>query len=204
MAILNTITMKKKLENLAQSKRYVGLMKSAANTRLVTAKNDLLEEFDDNIVVKEIIESSKNPSITESEIVSKGNITSYIGLSPGQGQEQMTEVKSLLKNGIYTGDNVKIEINGNKVNYHFPVKVPPRTEIEDICKTEWTSNSWVNIIERGVSVTLKKFIFWAEGFRDRSRSGTGLQSKGKVNNVATLTPTPFITKLLNDFKEKFL
>ena len=205
MAILNTVEINKKFESLAKSKRYTDFMWNAANTRTIAARNALLDEMDENIVIQEIVSSSKDPSISSSEIVSKGNLTAFLGLEPGQGESQVVELKTVIKNNISTSKTAQVKWAQNKATYSFPVKVPSQTSMEEVTPVGWTSKSWIPIIEEGISSTLKKFIFWSEGFGEKSnsRSGTGLQSKGDVSNVAELTPTPFIKKLFIDFKAKF-
>lgn len=202
-AILNQIELRKKFESLAKSKSFVGFAYNAANTRLNAAKNELLENFDEHIVTKEIIESSKNPSVSDSSIISKGNLTAAFGLNPGQGESQIQELRDVLQNEIVMKNNPDIVLNNNKAIYSFKIKLPTKASLEKTTSLEWTSKSWLSIIEEGVSSTLKKFIFWADRFKSGSRSTTGLQSKGNVSNVAELTPTPYLTKLFNKFKERF-
>ncbi len=203
MAIINTIAINKKLQNAAQTNRYVGLMKSAANTKLVFAKNELIDEFNCNEVVKEMVDSSLEPSISKSSIVSKGNLTSFIGLAPGQGAEQVKKMETILKNETRMSDSPpQIELKNNRVLYHFKVKLPSQASLEEVTPVGWTTKSWISIIENGISNTLKRFIFWSEGF-GTGRSGTGLQSKGKVSNVAELKPTPFLETIFNKFRDRF-
>lgn len=203
-AILNEIVLKKQIEKLSQGKSFQKFAYNAANTRLVAAKNQLLEDFDDDEVIKEMIESSKNPAITTSEIVSKGNLTAFLGLYPGQGASQVQELRNMLKYGISMDVNAKIEFSKNKVSYSFKVRLPTKKDMNEKAELgDWTSKSWIEIIENGVSKTVNKFIFWSEGFKSGSKSGTGLQTSGKVTSPAQLTPTPFMSRILDIFREKF-
>ncbi len=205
MAIINEVELNKKFESLAKSKRYTNFMWGAANTRTIAAKNALLDELDENIVIQEIVSSSKDPSISNSEIVSKGNLTAFLGLEAGQGEGQINGLKTVINANISTSSEAKVKWTKNKATYSFVVKTPTQTSMESVTPVGWTTKSWIPIIENGISSTLRKFIFWSEGFgaKSNSRSGTGLQTKGDVANVAELTPTPFIKQLFIDFKAKF-
>lgn len=207
-AILNQIEFKKKLDGVVQSKQMIGLAKSAANTRAVFAKQAALEEFDDNIVIKELKESVANPSITNSSIISKGNLAAGLGFYKGDNPtEQLRNFIS--QNLSIANETPKITIGKSTVTYSFRVHMPSKADLDEHFSTlEWTNRSWIDIIENGISQALKKYIFWSEGFGDKSgsRSTTGLQYKGKgeISNVATLKPTKFITEILKKFKEKFI
>lgn len=204
MAIFNSIEFNKKLQTAAKAKKFQAFAYNAANTRLVAAKQELLKEFDNNEVIKELIESSNDPSIQDSAIVSKGNITAALGLKPGEATNQIKDIRKQISNGTKMDDKAKINVARDSVLYSFKVKMPIEEDIYAKAKLYWTSKSWIEIIESGISPTLQKFIFWWEGFNTKkSKSGTGLQTKGNVENVAELTPTPFISKLLDSFRARF-
>lgn len=202
-AILNEIAMRKKLQTMAQAKSAQNFIYNAANTRLVFAKDELLEDFDNNEVIQEIKSSSNSPSDKESAVVSKGNLTAFLGLFPGEGNAQVQDLRDAIKNGINMPNAAQIELDKNKVTYSFKIKIPSKASLYSICKLNWTSKSWIEIIESGISATLRKFIFWSKGFKRGSRSGTGLQSKGRVQNIAELTPTKFISTLFDNFRNRF-
>jgi hypothetical protein len=200
-AILNAITINKKLQTLAQSKRFEAFARNAANLRFVTAKQQMLENYDEDPVIKELKDSSEDPSITESEVVSKGNLTAFLGFYPGEHPEQ--KLRDFIKANTIMQPKAQIEVLKSKINYSFKIKLPSDTAINQNFPTHWSSRSWVRIIEEGLSNTVQRFIFWSEGFRSKSRSTTGLQTKGKPTNIAELTPTPFLTRIFDIFRDRF-
>ena len=50
METINTISIRSKIQKAAQGKRFEGLARSAANTRLIFAKLALVKAIDDDIV----------------------------------------------------------------------------------------------------------------------------------------------------------
>jgi len=208
-AVLNTISFNKKLENLTKSKSFIAFARNAAETRTNAAKENLIESLMEEPVIKEIQEASKDPSIQNSEFVSKGNLVAALGFH--QGSDPAGELAEYLEENIYQKESSpKINWSPNKTQYSFSINYPSKNQINEHfssdaeSKLEWTNRSWIDIIENGISNALKKYIFWSEGFKPEgiSRSTTGLQSKGSVKNVATLTPSKFLTKLLDNFKKQ--
>ena len=65
-----------------------------------------------------------------------------------------------------------------------------------------TGKSWAKAIEEGGFSNLGQFLFSSTGFDD-SNSGTGIQAKNKSSGVS-FTRTPYIGKLITDFKKKLL
>lgn len=205
MALINEISIKSKLNKAMTGKKFEGLARSAANTRFVFAKQNLLEEYDDDKVVKELSAASSNPSIQGSSIVSKGNIIAFLGLPPGSHPEE--GLRDYLKNNISMDNKAKIEVTNNAINFGFKVNVPSKTTLnsynDENNKLPWSSRNFIDIIENGVNTGVQQFIFWSKGFLSNSISGTGLESKGKVSNVVKFTPVKFLTNLLTEFKERF-
>ncbi len=204
---INTISITKKLnQTVANSKKFEGLARSAAETRLTFAKFSLMKDIDESTVSKDIVAACQNPSITQKDIISKGNIASAIGFN--QGAEPIEDLKEVLSEGIGMNDKAKITISPKKVNFAYKVNIPTKRELYSILDghgtEEWTSRSWLEMIENGIS-QLAKYIFWSEGFNtSNSRSGTGLQSKGDVRNEAKFTPQKnYLNDIFAKFKARF-
>ncbi len=206
MAIVNQINLTKKLQTTLQAKKFVGFVQNAANTRFVAAKQNMLEELAEHPVSKEIEEACANPAITQSDLISKGNIASAMGFFKGSNP---VEVLSLyLKNNTTMDSSPKITLQSNKVVYNFPIITPSKEELYQSFPApgQWTTRSWLDMIENGISF-LSKYIFQSKGFKkvgNASRSTTGLQLKrGNVSNEASFNPKLYITEILNNFKAYF-
>lgn len=197
---INSINIRNKINGALTNKRFIGLATNAANTRFISAQNDMLEEFDNHIVTQEL-NNDTNPS----EIVSKGTLRSFIGFKPTE-----TPAPDLRE---YLRENVKMnktpEINKTKQNivYNFKVKSPSKQDINsnDIFSTpdRWSTRSWIDIVENGIN-NIIRYIYNSGGFGEKSRSGTGLQLKsGEVKNVASFNPVKYVSEILKNFTAKF-
>jgi len=205
-AIVNEISLRRKIESVLQAKKFVDLAYDRADAKFDDKKQELMEDFEDHEVTKELRYGGlKN---NNSALISKGNLFSFIGFD--KDENPASDLKTYLKLNITMDDQKpKITIQPNKVVYGFKVNVPSKNEINsnELFKTpdNWDSRSWIQIIEDGVNNALL-YIFWDKGFGSPpSRSGTGLQLKGDktAKNPAKFTPMSYVTELLNNFKEKF-
>lgn len=204
---INEISIKAKLQNAIQGKRFEPFIRNAANTRFVFARADLMEDIDESKVSKDIIEACNDPSTTQEDIISKGNVAAAIGFY--KGAEPIEDLKQFLFNNIRMSDKAKITLQKSRVNFAFKIIIPSKTEIyqklpKDVGPNEWTTRSWLDMIENGIPY-LAKYIFWSEGFKNsNSRSGTGLQTKGQIQNKAVFTPQEnYLSDIFDRFKEKF-
>ena len=165
-----------------------------------------MEDFDDHIVTEELKEAENNPSVSDSSLISKGNLFAAIGFE--KGDKPTEDLRNFLKNNIQIQKTPsKIQTTKTKVSFFFKIKMPSKLDLNENFPTpdRWTSRSWIDIIENGFSQSLRKFIFKSESFPkgSNSRSTTGLQSKGKVSNIANFEPIKYISEIFENFKKKF-
>lgn len=213
--LLNEISIRSKIISAGKKKQFIGIAKTNANTRLIFAEQELLEDFDNHQVTKEL--NPKNVSIEGSELIDHGNLFSFIGFPEDSNPAQ--ELRDYLKDNITIGNEPKVTDNGrNIIYYNFKVSVPSMNQInnEEAFQTpdNWRSSSWIEIIENGVSNAVY-YIFAggesnAEKFREAgSRSGWGLQRKDKDGNNqkraagGSFTPMKYISELLDNFRKRF-
>lgn len=197
---INEISIKQKFVSAAQAPKFQGFMKQAANTRFTIGKQILLESFDKHPAT---IELKGSPASKESSFVSKGNLISFLGLP--NAKEEVAAVREFLRENIEMDDKANISLDKNKINYGFKITVPSKTQIYDAFPSpdNYSSQSWLEIIEKGFS-SIIKYIFWSKGFNTAlSRSGTGLQTKGEVKNIATYNGKPYISELIDNFIKRF-
>lgn len=200
-AYINEVSISKKFVNAAKKDKYVNFMRSAANTRFQFARQLMLEELDSHPVTKELQQSPSEPGSAQ---VSKGNLVSFLGLS--DGASEVANVREYLRKNTELGSEVKITEERKNINYSFKVEVPSKTQVFEAfpAPDSYSSKSWLEIIEKGIG-SAAQYIFWSLGFNTvKSRSGTGLQSKGEVKNVASLKTRPYISEILDNFRKKFL
>jgi len=125
-----------------------------------------------------------------------GNLFSFIGFPAGA---RPTEVISrIFKEKI----KFKVKRAGSKGRYIVTFFIPDIQEIYGLTPIPWlTGKSWVQGVETGLS-NLGQYVYSATGFGSSS-SGTGIQAKNKSSGVS-FSNTPYITKLINDFKKRLL
>jgi hypothetical protein len=204
--ITNEISIRSKLVTAAKKKQYVGIARSAANTRLVFAREAMLAEFDKHPVTKELLQ---DPSKEGSSLVSHGNLVSFIGFE--DASLEVGTVREFLREGVSLGNNPTITNTKLRIDYNFPVLYPSKTQLEEITPApdNWTSKSWLKLIEEGVG-NAASYIFSRVGFSfGESRSGFGLQLKDKSGRTrerkagGSFTPTKYISEILDNFRKRF-
>jgi hypothetical protein len=195
LILFNEINIRKKVGETLRKPRYEGFARNAANTRLIFAKEAMLEEFDESEVTSELQDGEE----ADSDILSRGNLFSFLGFYEGTDpttpvREMLESTRLLSKSKFFMGDK--------QVTYEFQVKAP---SLEDIYKAtpmpdDWNSRSWVDAIENGIG-TFASYIYHV--FINNSRSGTGIQSKGKIGGKDTIPKTKYISKILKNFAARF-
>ena len=125
-----------------------------------------------------------------------GNLFSFIGFPAG---ERPTEVISkIFKEKI----RFKVRRTNAKGKYVVTFFIPDIQEIYGLTPIPWLiGKSWVQGIETGLT-NLGQYVYSATGFGS-SISGTGIQAKNKASGVS-FRNTPYVTKLIDDFKKRLL
>lgn len=197
-AILNEISIRKKLVAASTTRKQVNFYRNAALTRFNQAKNDMLTDFDEHVVTQELLQ---DPSEEGSELVSKGNLVSFLGLE--DGSLEVGKIREHLRQNIELGDANDAEITEgrDKVSIGFPVYYPDTKELNQITEIEWTDKGLIDLIERGIS-NAQSYVFRSLGLPG-SRSGFGLQRENPTKSGGTFTPKKWLSEIIAGFKAKF-
>jgi hypothetical protein len=159
--------------------------------KLIKNKEEFLTEFDNHLVTKEI-EAGPGGNNISNTLNGKGNLFSFIGFI--KSENPIEELRSFLDQNF---SFKKSKLN-NKLNYI--ISYPNLEKIKQITPMPWEGgNSWAISIERGIS-GLSYYL--ANKFADKSRSGTGLQAKNKINNL-NYRPVGYLSEIIKNFKKKF-
>lgn len=210
----NEVNVRSKIINSLNAPNYRKFFHNSANTRFIAAKNEMLKDLDDNLVIKElnVDETSKDNS---SQIVGGGSLRAFIGFD--EKDNPALDLKNYLnENTKMDGpDKVQISSTKNKVTFSWKVTTPSKTQLytDEKFKAPWGSGTWIKMIETGSGVlgTLAYFIMaktkkTADRFKAiGSRSGWGLQSKKKIVNGVqkSFKPVKFISTILDNFIARF-
>lgn len=154
-------------------------------------KLNFLNEFDDHPITKELI-SGPNGANTSNTLGGKGNLFSFIGFF--QSQNPVEELRIFLEKNF---SFKKIKKN-NKLKYS--IDYPSLEKIKNNTPMPWESgNSWAISIEKGIS-GLSYYL--ANKFSEKSRSGRGIQTKNKIQNL-NYKPSEYLSKIIKNFKKNF-
>lgn len=154
-------------------------------------RSKFLNEFEQHPVTQEI-SSGPSSSNVSNTLGGRGNLFSFIGFF--KSQNPIEEFRSFLQNSF----SFKRKKNNNKLNYI--IQYPSLEKIKEVTPMPWEGGrSWAISIEKGIS-GLSYYL--ANKFSDKSRSGEGLQSKQKVNNL-NYKSIPYMSKIIKKFKENF-
>lgn len=190
---INRVALEERMtEILGKNPRYLlNHAREHAEEQLEEVRNDVLSEFDDHRVTKELRQG--NRAITS--VLPYGNLFSFIGFDAGFSPT--TNLRILIKNGIrLTGT---YDYNRRLKRYYFRVVRPSRMQVEDetVDDVEWAINSgsWVFAIEEGISGLNHYFFKSRTAQLPRSRSGPALQSKNVVSPGADFSGTPYLGEI---------
>ena len=158
---------------------------------LQQSKQELIEEFNNHPVTKEI-EGGASASNSSGTLNGKGNLFSFIGFDNGDNPVQ--PVRDLLNNIQLSSS--KGTVSGRGIQ--FKVNAPDQAQIESISKMPWESGrSWVIDMERTIS-GLGQYLY---GVFNKSRSGAAIQLANTLNSQA-FKPVKYLNTMLQNFSKK--
>ena len=172
--------------------------RNAASARLIGYKNNLLEEYEDSSITKEIRggPTAENESGTLDE---NGNLFSFIGFDSDAGNPA-EEFADYLDGRITLENTGKYYSDGQGTRIEFNVLAPTKEEIESAFPMPWEPGSWVFKVSEGIS-GLGEYIFHKFLPKPPSRSTTGLQMKYEVRE-GEFRPQPYFSKMFKKFLDK--
>ena len=194
-----TINAKELLRELTVDKpnstRMAVALRKLMEPKIERRRKELGKKFEKHPIT---VELSAGPRAfnTSGTLGGYGNLFSFIGFSAG---DRPTDVISKIFNEKI---RFKVKRMDEKGRYRVTFFIPDVEEIYNLTPIPWlTGKSWVKGVETGLS-NLGQYVYSASGFGS-SRSGTGIQAKNKASGVS-FRNTPYVTKLINDFKKRLL
>lgn len=202
--IINRINFSNKINGALTSKRFGGIVGNAAQARFDFRKDELLKDFDDSEITKELQAGAK----ATSSVLSYGNLASFVGLS--DSNRSVAELRLYLQSKVRFNHKDQTPIfkkTRDGAVFEYKVNSPTLQEIYDAFPAESTySKSWIQIIHDGYG-TFSYYVFRLLGFNSaNSISGTGLQrpTKRKWMKVPDSSPKfKWINQILLNFKNQF-
>lgn len=194
MARFTKILKDKAMRRLVNDKKVHRQAYRLSKARFEAKKRKMLSDFENHPVTREI-EGGPNASNISGTIIGEGNLFSFIGFD--NMYNPIDPVLNLLRQGT-TLSNVKPRMQKAKDRIYlgFRVNIPSNGELAAVSKMPWEPGSWLFKIERGLS-GLGYYIY--EKYIKVSRSGTGIQSDGKVRQ-AMYRRTKYMSAILSTFR----
>ena len=167
-------------------------LRSIVKPKLERKQENLVKKFKAHPIT---IEINAGPTAANSSgtLGGYGNLFSFIGFS--SGDDPTAIIKQIFSEKI----KFKVRRQNNSGKYKITFYIPSVEEIYNLTPLPWASGkSWVDGIEKGMS-NLGSYLYSSSGFAS-STSGTGLQAKNKSSGVTTFRTTPYVSKLIDNFK----
>ena len=152
----------------------------------------LMLDFEGHSVTEEIDEGP-NASNKSNALGGYGNLFSFMGFE--SGSDPISPIRSLLARSIQIKSFRK---KRNVLGFRLKFTVPTKEQIDAISPMPWSTDSWTDAVEKGVS-GLGQYLHSKDRHFNTSRSGKGIQidfdfsGGGRANS----TPTDYITGILN-------
>lgn len=192
MAItINKAVLLKEIKNFNLSS-IEGKALAAAEKEIDKLRNELVEDFNNHPVTKEI-EAGPDAENISSTLNGVGNLATYIGFPSNSNPTE--PVKNILKT-IKINDRPKKNFSGGDVIFEFETVAPSIEEIESVGSLPFEpGQSWIKGIENGIS-GFGAYIY-GKIFKN-SRSQKGLQSKYSFRQGA-FRPVKYISEIMGKF-----
>tara|TARA_A100001201_G_scaffold39098_1_gene40876 strand:+ start:61 stop:684 length:624 start_codon:yes stop_codon:yes gene_type:complete len=166
-------------------------------------KKEVLQQFDEHEVTKEI---KKGPSGRSSSLLGgQGNFFGFLGFE--KGSQPIVALREVLENSfnISSKKGRVVEVSKNIFRVEFDIMVPNKLDIYSVTPLPWTTKSWVQGVEKGITNYSQTVFQPRKGsgflYDKYSRSGVALQTPRQINFIK-FNPTPYIINILEKAKRK--
>lgn len=155
-------------------------------------KNQLINDFENHPVSQEIRGGPNSPNLSGT-LGGYGNLYTFIGFDGGN---PVGAVSSALRSEVRLGRTPLKQKRGLRILYTYRVTFPDTRDLAGVAPMPWEPGNWVDRIERGIS-GLGSYIY--ANYISASRSGKGIQAKGKVRQ-ASYSRTTYMSAIFATFK----
>lgn len=193
--IVNLASIQKKMGASKSVKRR--LAQQEIHPRLKVVQEDMLQNFEDHPVTREIDGGPYSPNLSGTlSGVEDGNLFSFLGFYSGEDpiqtiRDQLSRPISIRKIQHISGRRFKVTIQG----------LPDKKTIFSMTPLPWASGrSWIDGIEHGVAGFGGYLILSPRKQPSKSRSGVALQSKGSVRRGG-FKNAPYLSQILLKFQQ---
>lgn len=166
------------------------------------AKDEMLIEFEQNRITKELEAGPKNMKNISRNLIGlpygQGSLYGFIGFV--DGTNPIEPVREYLQNTGNVFKTSRFQRRGKRGGtYQFRVKAPLMSVIERFTPMPWEGGrSWARAIERGIS----GLSYYMANKSPMSRSGQGIQGQNQFHQAAMYKPSKYLSNIINNFIRK--
>jgi hypothetical protein len=155
------------------------------------AKQELISDFDSHSVTQEIEGGSSAGNISNT-LGGYGNLFSFIGFD--SGADPISPIRSLLARSIQIKSfRRKARVLGFKLRF----TVPTLEDIKMVAPMPWSTDNWVEAVERGM-MGLGQYFYRENKSFNVSRSGPAIQLDVELpSRGGNSSPTDYMTGILS-------
>ncbi len=169
-------------------------IQTVMENRFRDAKAQLLRDFDEHPVTKEIEAGIGAANISET-LDGEGDLYSFIGFE--DGSDPIEDLRYVLESQTQLGKG-RLRAESGSIKFNFSLRVP-REEIKKATPLPWEGGkSWAEGVEKGIS----GFSEYMQGKFTTSRSGGGIQTTRTIR-ATPFKRRPYLTEIFNNFVENF-
>lgn len=181
------------------AKKGYKIVKSQLVPRIERALNKetqkVLEEFESHPITQEI-EGGPTAQNTSKTLGGYGNLFTFIGFD--RGSDPISPLRSLLARSIKIKSLRK---KNNALTYVLKFSVPSREQIAAVSPSPWSTDSWVDAVERGMS-GLGKYLYSSSGRFKTSRSGGAIEASVEFRSASTSKAMPYLSEVLENMLKR--
>lgn len=166
MATIDMVRVNSRISR-AKSRKLENKALSLAGARLREAKRDAIEYIENHPVTRSL---SNKTGGDGGGLIPKGSLYGFLGFN--EGSDPARELLDIMNDKISLGNIKRKTKRGGlfDIEVNFPSLEEVAQEVEDL---EWTADSWIDLIENGIS----GYRNFYRGKAKNSRSGGGIQVK---------------------------
>tara|TARA_X000001036_G_scaffold300940_1_gene280019 strand:- start:6234 stop:6842 length:609 start_codon:yes stop_codon:yes gene_type:complete len=152
-------------------------------------KEQLMDDFESHPVTEEI-EGGPNASNLSNTLGGYGNLFSFIGFS--SGDDPISPIRSLLAQSIQIKS---FKRKSSILGFSLELKIPTIEEVKKVAPMPWSTNDWVDAIEKGIS-GLGQYLHQNDGSFTSSRSGKAIQIQAEIpGRGGVSSPVEYMTEI---------
>jgi hypothetical protein len=171
--------------------------------RVIGLKGAALADFDRHVITRELSQGPSGLNISGT-LGGVGNLFSFIGFESSTNPVAL--VRAVLK-AHFDVHGVQRKLRGNKGvrGFRYSLSFPVLSSFDSASPMPWeTGNSWIKGIEEGIS-GFSNYMYFTHGegkaIKEKSRSGTAVQSKREIN-IGFFKPTKYISEILDKYRKR--